>query len=339
MGMLRTAMLDLVAWPFWNAEERRLRAGWRILVQIVVMIVLLGGLSRGCSAVHEMRERNLEAVFSQAPLFMLGALVVCVSVWLACRFLDRRPLESLGLNIDRRWWIDAAFGTALGALLMAGILGAELAFGWARYGEPPELPGPVPRLAFVPVALFPFLAIGFYEELVSRGYHLKNLAEGFTSRFIPPRSAIVLAAFASSAVFGIAHADNPNATAMGTGNIVFAGMMLASGYLTTGRLAIPIGLHFSWNYCQNLFGMQVSGQTTFSYGSLFAREPIGDPLVTGGAFGPEAGLTGLVAILVGTGATLLWVRLTAGPLRITPSLAEPPPLVRASLPRALERPA
>lgn len=339
MGMLRTSMLDFVALPFWNPEERRFRAGWRILVQLAVMVVLLGGLSKGCSAAHEMRERNLEAVFAQAPLFMLGALVVCVSVWLACRFLDRRPLESLGLNIDRRWWIEAAFGTALGALLMGAILGAELAFGWARYGEPAELPGPVPRLAFVPVALFPFLAIGFYEELVSRGYQLVNLAEGFASRFIPPRSAVVLAAFASSAVFGFAHADNPNASAMSTGNIVLAGMMLASGYVTTGRIAIPMGLHFSWNYCQNLFGMQVSGQTTFSYGSLFAREPIGDPLVTGGSFGPEAGLTGMVAIVIGTAATLAWVRLTTGPLRIDTSIAAPPPLVRASLPRALERPA
>lgn len=331
MGMLPTSMLDLVALPFWNAEERRLRAGWRILVQLVVMGMLASGLGKAFARVHEMREHNLEAVFSQAPLFILSAFLVCVSVWLACRFLDRRPLENLGLGIDRRWWLEAAFGTVLGALLMAGILGVELAFGWARYGEAPELSGPVPRLAFVPVALFPFLAIAFYEELVSRGYHLKNLAEGFAGRFIPPRSAVVLAAFFSSAVFGLAHANNPNASAMSTGNIVLAGMMLASGYVTTGRLAIPMGVHLSWNYCQNLFGMQVSGTTTFSYGSLFAREPIGDPLVTGGSFGPEAGLTGLVAIALGTVATLAWVRLTTGQLRIDTSIGSPPSAVRAGL--------
>jgi hypothetical protein len=85
--------------------------------------------------------------------------------------------------------------------------------------------------------------------------------------------------------------------------------------------------------------MQVSGQTTFSYGSLFSREPTGDPFITGGAFGPEAGLTGLIAIVIGTAATLAWVRLTNGPLRIDTSIAAPPPLVRASLPRAVEHPA
>lgn len=324
-------MLDLVAWPFWNAEERRLRAGWRILVQLVVMGVLTSGLAKAFSGVQAMREHNIEAVFSQAPLFLLSAFLVCVSVWLGCRFLDRRPLDGLGLRVDRRWWIEAGFGTALGAVLMGGIFGAEVAFGWAHYTEPPELAGPIPRLAFVPVALFPFLAIGFYEELVSRGYHLTNLAEGFSGRFIPPRSAVVLAVFFSSAVFGIAHHDNPNASMMSTGNIVLAGMMLASGYVTTGRLAIPMGVHLSWNYCQNLFGMQVSGTTTFSYGSIFAREPLADPFITGGAFGPEAGLTGLVAILLGTAATLAWVRLTTGTLRIDLAIGSPPPPVRAGL--------
>lgn len=339
MGMLPRRMLDLLALPFWNAEERRLRALWRLALQFVAMGLLASGLAKAFEGARAMRERNIEAAFSQAPLFVLSALVICVSVWLACRFVDRRPLDGLGLRVDRRWWIDAAFGTALGGLLMAGILGAELAFGWARYAEAPELAGDVPRVVFAPVALFPFLAIGFYEELVSRGYHLTNLAEGLSSRFIPPRSAVVLAAFISSAIFGWAHADNPSATLMSTGNIVLAGMMLASGYVTTGRLAIPMGVHLSWNYCQNLFGMQVSGLTTFSYGSLLAREPVADPLVTGGSFGPEAGLVGLVAILIGTAATLAWVRVTEGPLRIVPAIAAPPPQVRAALPRGAEQPA
>src|SRR5690606_7193365 len=139
----------------------------------------------------------------------------------------------------------------------------------------------VPRLAFVPATLFVFIAVAFYEELMSRGYHLTNLAEGFTCRWIPPRSAVMLAAFVSSAVFGLAHAGNPNATFMSTGNIVIAGMMLAAGYVTTGQLAIPMGIHLSWNFCQNLFGMPVSGQSTFFYGSILARQESGDPLVTG----------------------------------------------------------
>lgn len=331
--MLPRLMLDRLAWPLWNAEERRLRAGWRILLQLLVLAVATNGLGVAFRKVATMRERHIEAVFSQAPLFLVSALVVSLSVWLACRFFDRRPFDDLGMRVDRRWWIEAAFGTALGALLMGGILGVEFAFGWASYGELPDLPGEVPRLAFVPATLFVFIAVAFYEELMSRGYHLTNLAEGFTCRWIPPRSAVMLAAFVSSAVFGLAHAGNPNATFMSTGNIVIAGMMLAAGYVTTGRLAIPMGIHLSWNFCQNLFGMPVSGQSTFFYGSILARQESGDPLVTGGSFGPEAGLTGLVAMAIGTAATLAYVRWTTGELRIHPSIAAPPAPVRASLPR------
>lgn len=330
--MLPQPMVDQFIWLFWNADERRLRAGWRILVQLFFLFGLTSGLSAAFRRVAEMQAKHVEGVFAQAPLFLTLALVISVSVWLACRYLDRRPFDDLGMRIDGRWWREAAFGAVLGALLMSGILAAELAFGWANYAEAPDPPGPAPRLAFVSPTLFVFLAVGFYEELVSRGYHLTNLAEGLVCRWIPPRSAVVLAAFLSAAVFGLAHAGNPHATAMSSGNIVLAGMMLATGYVTTGRLAIPMGIHFSWNFCQNLFGMPVSGQTTFFYGSLLIRDVSADPLLTGGAFGPEAGLTGLVAMFVGIGATLAWVRWTTGELKIHASIAALPPSVRASLP-------
>lgn len=329
-GMLRF-VLGRLAFPFWNPDERRFRAAWRVLLQLAFFVVLSMGLTRAFRGVAEARDQRIEAVFSEAPLFLLVALVMLVSVWLACHFLDRRPLDDLGLRVDRRFWFEAGFGTVLGVLLMGGILGVEVAFGWARYAEASEISDQLPPLAFAPLALFPFLAIGFYEELVSRGYHLTNLAEGLTCRFLPPRAAIMVAAFLSSAVFGIAHAGNPNATFMSTGNIVFAGMMLASGYVTTGRLGLPIGLHFSWNFAQNLFGMPVSGQSTFFYASLLQRDVVGDPFVTGGAFGPEAGLTGLVAMALGTMMILGWVRLTTGELRIHPSIATPPPRVRAGM--------
>ncbi len=338
-GRLR-AVLSTIAHPFWNAEERRPRALVRIAMQTGTLAALSGGVGWAFKKAGDAKEHNLEAVFSEAPLFVLMALVWVFATWLASRFFDRRSLEDLGLRIDGRWWGDLVAGIAIGAVLMGGIYGAELAFGWARFGAVPET-GVVPRLVYLPVALFAFLAVGIYEELLSRGYHLTNLAEGLRCRWISGPRAALAAAVISSCVFGIAHAWNPSATMASTGNIVAAGMMLAVGYLTTGRLGLSIGLHFSWNFCQNLFGMPVSGQTRFFYGAIVTRDATGPAWVTGGTFGPEAGMTGLAAMLVGLLLVLAYVRLRYGALRIDPSIAAPPPLVRAGAPRAAlaERPA
>ncbi len=331
-------MSSLLSLPFWNAREGRLRAGWRIALALVVSyLVLPAGIYWALAKAHEAQESNLEATFSMASLFIAWALLVVLGIWLACRFVDRRSLDELGLRVDGRWWEEAAFGVALGGVLMSGILAAEIAFGWARYGEAGEL-GEVPRLAYVPVVALVFVAVAVNEELLFRGNQLKNLAEGFASRWLAPPHAAVGAALLSSLAFGLAHAGNPAASAVGTGNIVLAGLMLASGYLITGRLGIAMGLHFSWNFFQNLYGMPVSGQTHFFPGALLAREEAGPDWITGGAFGPEAGLTGLGAMLAGTLLTLGWVRMRYGPLRVDGSIAALPPLVRARLPGEREEP-
>jgi hypothetical protein len=76
----------------------------------------------------------------------------------------------------------------------------------------------------------------------------------------------------------------------------------------TGQIALSIGLHFTWNFVQgNVFALPVSGRITHAT-SLFAVQQAGPELWTGGAFGPEAGLLGVLAALVGTGAIVLWVR-------------------------------
>lgn len=328
---------------FWNPEERRLRMLWRIILQAIFFFILTIPFSTvagmiGSAVVIAQGEASmqelLEILATQptttgfAVLDILTILAVfaamVISIWLAGRFLDRRPFANFGLHLNRNWWIDLGFGLLLGAVLMSLIFLVELAAGWITISG--TLRSAYSRLPFalaIGVALIRYLSVGIYEELFSRGYQLKNMAEGFNFPRIGSKGAIVLALLISSAVFGIIHLGNPNATAVSTFNIFLAGIFLALGYLLTGELAIPIGLHITWNFFQgNVFGFPVSG-TAANATSFIAIQQGGNALITGGAFGPEAGLVGVGAMILGCGLIVWWVRMRYGRVQLYEPLATP----------------
>ena len=166
------------------------------------------------------------------------------------------------------------------------------------------------QVIWMPVVLFAVVAIA--EELLSRGDQILNLTEGFGG--LGRRVDLLLAWVVSSSIFGFLHFFNPNSTWMSTTNLVLAGFFLGLGYVLTGELAISIGLHFTWNFFQgNVFGFPVSG-TDVHGGTVLAIQQSGPALWTGGAFGPEAGLLGLLSMLAGAALILLWVKWRHGNL-------------------------
>lgn len=320
---------------FRNEEEGRPRAFWRLSFQVLLYIAALAVLGNvvfvafavtgGLSLVDGIQALSASPGFL-AVNGVVSLVATVVSVWVAGRFFDRRPFSGFGLRLTREWWIDLGFGLVLGALLMTGIFLVELAFGWVTVTGTFEATDG--SSSFFPAILLPlvlFLCVGFGEELLSRGYQLTNLAEGLNYPWLGgPRGAILLAWVISSSVFGFAHLGNPGASIISTVNIAFAGLLLGVGYVLTGRLAISVGLHITWNFFQgNVFGFPVSGLDPIG-ASVIRIEQGGPPVFTGGGFGPEAGLMDIAATVVGSLLILLWVRLRSGKASLDESLAEPP---------------
>jgi membrane protease YdiL (CAAX protease family) len=252
---------------------------------------------------------ELAPLSDRLTLFILRLAAVLLSTWLVVRFIDRRPWSQMGLQFDRSWWLDLLFGLFLGALLMTFIFVVEYLAGWVQVDD--FFVVDLNAAPFIVALIGPLvvsLVISIIEELLARGYQMRNLAEGLNIPSIGPALAIVASWVISSSLFGLLHVFNPNATVLSTLYLMLTGVFFGLGYVLTGRLGLPIGLHFAWNFVQgNIFGFPVSGNI-FGGATVIDIEQGGPPLWTGGAFGPEAGLLGIAAILLGCLLTLLWVR-------------------------------
>jgi CAAX protease family protein len=172
------------------------------------------------------------------------------------------------------------------------------------------------------VSTLVYLAVAINEEFTFRGYQLRNLSEGLAGRWVRPSLAIVLSLCLSAVAFGLSHLGNRNASAITTSNIVLGGLAFGLPFVLTGELAMSLGLHFAWNFCQGtVYGFPVSGHAPARPLLILVQE--GPALWTGGPFGPEGGLLGVVAIFLSVVLGLLWIAWRHERLRICASLAIP----------------
>jgi hypothetical protein len=100
---------------------------------------------------------------------------------------------------------------------------------------------------------------------------------------------------ALSALFGIGHLLTPQANWLTALNLTAFGVMLALGYVCTRALWLPSGLHFSWNFfMRHIYALPVSGRE--SADALLVVHQQGPGWLTGGSYGPEAGVPALILL-------------------------------------------
>jgi uncharacterized protein len=266
----------------------------------------------------------LPVVFSNAVESAFYLLLIGVLLWRVGSRIDRRPIADYGFHLSRAWSLDLCCGLALGALLLVGALALELSMGWIRVTGTFASP---PGQAFVAAIVADFLLLIFLvvqEETTFRGYVVKNLAEGFNWKVIGPRWATVVAVLIPSLLFGLGHFDNPNATTLSTLNTVLSAVLFGTAYVLTGELALPLGLHFAWDFTQAfVFGVTNESSNLGSFLVLAEDDPTGKPW-TGFPYGIEGGLLGTGALVVGFALMMGWVRLRQGSVHLHTGLAHVP---------------
>ena len=157
-----------------SPDERRLRAGWRILAHFMLLMVFF--------TAGTLLLVPLSSLLSQY-LYLAGQAVTLIAITLATfiarRWVDHRSIPSLGLVWNRQAARDLLLGIALPGLQMGLIFLAEWAFGWLRVESLAwRAIEPLALLRELLVIFLAFVIVGWQEELLSRGYWLQNLEAG-----------------------------------------------------------------------------------------------------------------------------------------------------------------
>ena len=267
---------------FYNDNEKRFRAGWRILITTMLAFSILILL-----AAFIPWQLGFQVVLAAAVLLVL---------FFASKNIDKRSFHEFGFELNQSWFKDFLAGNGMAIIAMGAIVLFARQMGWFTLVgvdftlfEPKFLIGLFSSLLFM-------IAVSVWEEAYFRSYLITNIKEGMQFNRLDNRIPIVIAVLLSSFIFGFAHITNPNASVISSLNITLAGIVLAYPYIVTKSIAIPVGMHLSWNYFQSVvFGLPVSGQPLEP--SILRFETPGPEIYTGGNFGPEAGIIGLLGLI------------------------------------------
>jgi len=271
-----------------------IRAGWRALIFLVIVAVLVAAVNLVLwLVVHLLLRRSshlFEAVSSLSPLAAVlsdGAILVFTGLAaLAMSRIEHRKWQQYGLPLRSAFRQDFWLGAFIGFLAITTSLLAIFAFhgfhlaGLAIHG--------ITILTATAAWTGAFVVVGLGEEFAFRGYLQYTLTTGMG--FWP--AAILL-----SALFGLAHAANPGESKFGLFSVVCFGVLFCLFLRRTGNLWLAVGFHTGWDWGQTFFyGVSDSGLAP--YHNLLNSSFAGPRWLTGGSVGPEASIFTPAVLLI-----------------------------------------
>ncbi|MGE6762594.1 CPBP family intramembrane glutamic endopeptidase [Corallococcus interemptor] len=272
--------------------EGHLRNGWKGLGFVVTSAIMAGILMWVWTLLPDAVQPFLPHSF----FGFLGVLLVS----LGFLYLEKQPLTSLGMSLDRRAGRDLGLGV-VGGIVIVGMVALA---GWAAGAYHMERAGNA-QVASIVKAAWLMLGVGLFEEALFHGYLFQRAIRGLGTRW----AQVVI-----SLIFCLAHPFN---TAMEVPTRIvamvttfLAGWMLGLCYLRTRHLALPVGVHMGWNWFLSVMGFGVSGNESRGWWTpVFEGRP---EWVSGGAYGLEASIF-CVVVLCGVIAALTRWKGSAAP--------------------------
>ncbi len=262
-----------------------LRAGWSLLVFALLVYLLLQGFGLIGRYVRIGDDGMLPPL--SALLMELAQFVPVVVATALLGTFEGRSLTFYGLQgraRGRRFFAGLGCGFAAISVLVLVLrqLGYLVLDGRAIGG------GPALRSAVVWGGMF--LLVGLTEEMMFRGYAQFTLTRGLGFWW----GAVLIAV-----AFGLMHSINGGETPVGLVAVGAVGLVFCLSLWYTGSLWWAVGFHAAWDWGESYFyGTADSGLV--AQGHLLREHPVGAPLWSGGATGPEGSVLvfPLLAVIV-----------------------------------------
>jgi len=292
-----------------------LRAGWSLLIFFLMMAAIVLGIRFIAQKLHRFRmPKPGEEI---APAFelvneLIPFLATFLVTWIMSK-IERRPNSVYGFGDSRRiphFLAGLGWGVAFLSLLVftlwsTGLLliDRRLLFG-------------VDILRYGAIWLLGFLMVGLFEEYLTRGYMQYTLTRGLAGIYqcvFKTRHSKSLGFWTSalifSILFGLGHSGNPGESPIGELAAGLAGLVFCFSLWRSGSLWWAIGFHAAWDWSQSfLYGVADSGIMVRHH--LLATHPVGKPVLSGGATGPEGSVFVLVIFALVSVVILLTLRRT-----------------------------
>lgn len=262
----------MISIAFLNSE-RKIRNGWWILIFLLVLTSML------VPVILFAQKNSMDvAMGTQAIIILLTSLI--------CQMLRRQPLTELLGKLSMARLKEFVMGGLMGSALMLIPAFLLQAFGWI------DLQWNSKDVSSLVSSLFLFAGVALAEELLFRGFVFQRLISGL---------GVWPAQFLIAVFFLLTHLNNPGMSGgikvLASINIFLASILFGLAYLRTRSLAMPLGLHWMANWMQGgVLGFGVSGtESTGLWKPVFGDAPV---WLTGGQFGLEASLPGLICVVL-----------------------------------------